>query len=261
MAKKYIARYPKSATSEFPKSGECAKLFTKERLCSKLKRIQSGFKKAIDSGRGGGGRIVTTFYEEFSAIWGGSPTVECTKNGIESCRQQEVEEQGTSTPAPDTSNLINTQDSETEDLLEENEKKNDEGRRSLLKFLHDKRDSKLTKKVGADVQLMAIAKEELMLKRKVAENMEESEKKHQKTMDSFATSLTALTKTINSGFTMLGKLLNQANEVHTTPIRHSHDSLYNFHQPANFNQFQMLDNYEDTLHPVSSTKVRKLTDF
>ena len=69
---------------------------------------------------------------------------------------------------------------------------------------------------------MAIAKEELMLKRKVAENMEESEKKHQKTMDSFATSLTALTTTINSGFTMLGNLLNQANQVHTTPTRHSH---------------------------------------
>ena len=127
--------------------------------------------------------------------------------------------------------------------MEENETKNDEGRRSLLKFLHDKRDSKLTKKVGTDIQLMAIAKEELTLKRKVAENMEESEKKHQKTMHSFATSLTALTTTINSCFTMLGKLLNQANEVHTTPICHSHDSLYNFHQPANFNQFQMLDNY------------------
>lgn len=65
LAKKYIERYPKSAISEFPKSDECEKLFTKERLCSKLKRIQSGFKKAIDSGRrSGGGRIVTTFYGE-----------------------------------------------------------------------------------------------------------------------------------------------------------------------------------------------------
>ena len=178
LTKQYIERYPKSATSEFPKSTECAKLFTKERLCSKLKRIQSGFKKPIDSGRrSGGGRIVTTFYEECCAIWGGSPTVECTNNGIESCRQQEVEEQGNSTPADDTANLINTQDLETEDLLEENEIKNDEGRRSLLKFLHNKRDSELTKKVGTDAQLIAIAKEELMLKRKVTENMEESEKK------------------------------------------------------------------------------------
>lgn len=183
---------------------------------------------------------------KISAIWGGSPTVECTKNGTESCRQQEVEEQGTSTSAHETSNLVNTQDSETEDLLEENETRNDEGRRSLLKLLHDKRDSKLTKKVGTDVQLMAIAKEELILKRKVAEKMEESEKKYQKTMDSFAAGLTALTATINSGFTMLGNLLNHANEVHTTPTRHSHDSLYNFHQPPNFNQFEMLGNYEDT---------------
>ena len=65
--------------------------------------MQSGFKKAIDSGRrSGGGRIVTTFYEECFAIWCGSPTVECTKHGIESCRQQEVKEQGTSRPAHDS---------------------------------------------------------------------------------------------------------------------------------------------------------------
>ena len=105
---------------------------------------------------------------------------------------------------------------------------------------------------------MVIAKEELMLKRKVAEHMEESEEKHQKTMDSFAAVLTALTTTINSGFTMLGNLLNQANEVHTAPTGSSHDSLYNFHQPPKFNQFQMLDY---NLHPVSSTQVRKLTYF
>ena len=178
LTKQYIGRYPKTqATSEFPKSTECAKLFTKERLCSKLKRIQSGIKKAIDSGRrSGGGRIVTTFYE--NVVQFGVALLQL------SCRQQEVQEQGNSTPADDTANLINAQDLETEDLLEENEIKNDEGRRSLVKFLHHKRDSKLTKKVGADAQLMAIAKEELMLKRKVTENMEESGKKHQKTMDS-----------------------------------------------------------------------------
>ena len=65
LAKKFIERYPKSATSEFPKSDEGAKLFTKERLCCRLKQIQSGFKKSIDSERSGGWRIVTMFYEGY----------------------------------------------------------------------------------------------------------------------------------------------------------------------------------------------------
>ena len=37
LTEQYIERYPKSATSKFPKSSECAKLFTKERLCCRLK--------------------------------------------------------------------------------------------------------------------------------------------------------------------------------------------------------------------------------
>ena len=210
-------------------------------MCSKLKRIQSGFKKAIDSGRSGGGRIVTTLYEECSAIWGGSPTVKCIKNGIESCRQQDVEEQGTSAPAPDTSNLINTQDSETEDLLKENETKNDDGRRSLLKFLHDKRDSKLTKKswhrctANGDCKGRIDAQEEgsrehgRICKKKPSEN-------HGFVCNKFNSS--------NYNNQQWFYYSRQANEVHTTPTCHSHDSLYNFHRSPNFNQFQMLDNYK-----------------
>jgi hypothetical protein len=86
---KFKERYPKTSSSQFPHTGD---VFNKERLCSKLKRIRTGYKKALDSGRSGGGRIVTTFFDECSEIWGGSPAVECVKNGIESSRQDVVED-------------------------------------------------------------------------------------------------------------------------------------------------------------------------
>jgi hypothetical protein len=87
-------------------------------------------------------------------ICGGSPAVECTITGIESCRQQEEQD---TLQVHDPSNIM-----QNEEFQEENATKKDEGRRSLVKFLHDKGDSKLTKKVATDTQLTAIANEELI---------------------------------------------------------------------------------------------------
>ena len=50
-------------------------------------------------------------------------------------------------------------------------------RQLLQKQLKEKRDSKLTKKLSTDGQLLAIAREELQLKTKVLDQMEEAEKK------------------------------------------------------------------------------------
>ena len=56
-------RYPKTTSSQYPHTGD---VFSKERLWKKLKQIVSG--------RSGGRKIVTMFFDE------------CVKNGIESCR-------------------------------------------------------------------------------------------------------------------------------------------------------------------------------
>ena len=117
----------------------------------KLKRIRTGYKKALDSGRrSGGGRIVTTFFDECSEIWGGSPAVECVKNGIESSRQDVVEDLVEDVDALAAANKNSRVDSVDEELDEsvENESNYDEGRRSLLTFLNNKRDVKLSKKIA-----------------------------------------------------------------------------------------------------------------
>jgi hypothetical protein len=231
---KFKERYPKTTSSHFPHTGD---VFNKERLWSKLKRIRTGYKKALDSGRrSGGGRIVTTFFDECSEIWGVSPAVECVKNGIESSRQDVVEdlvEDVDALAAANNSSLpSNNVDSVDEELDEsiENESNHDEGRRSFLTFLNNKRDAKLSKKIATESQLLAIAKEELSLKRKATEKMEESEKKYQKTMDSFATGLTNVTSTITKGFTLLGNLLKDNQEQTATPYC-THGEIHAFQQP------------------------------
>ena len=68
-----------------------------------------------------------------------------------------------------------------------------ERRQLLQKQLRGKRDSKLTKKLSTDNQLLAVAREDLQLKRKVLDQMEEADKKHHKTMDSLLQGFTSLT--------------------------------------------------------------------
>ena len=82
------------------------------------------------------------------------------------------------------------EDSLTEDvpvvLVEEEELVSNgkvaERRQLLQKQLKGKQDSKLIKKLSTDNHLLAIAGEDLQLKRKLLNQMEEADKKHQKTM-------------------------------------------------------------------------------
>ena len=84
-----------------------------------------------------------------------------------------------------------------------------ERRQLLQKQLKRKRDSKLTKKLSTDNQLLAMAREDLQLKRKVFDQMEEADKKHQKTMDSLLQGFTSLISALHNGFSLVGSLLSQ----------------------------------------------------
>ncbi|CAB3985079.1 Hypothetical predicted protein [Paramuricea clavata] len=61
---------------------------------------------------------------------------------------------------------------EPEEDLTELKTTRDETRSGPPKFLNEKKDGKLSKKVSTDKQLIAIVNKELSLKRKVAEKME-----------------------------------------------------------------------------------------
>ena len=56
-------------------NGECIQELHKARITSKIKKIYSDYKKAVELGkRSGGGRIIMPFYDLCQEIWAGSLT-------------------------------------------------------------------------------------------------------------------------------------------------------------------------------------------
>ena len=79
ISEKFQDRYPKSSgavnRSEYQHCDN-PNILSKERIATKLKRLKTNFRKAIDSGRkSGGGWIVLGLYDECYQIWAGSPAV------------------------------------------------------------------------------------------------------------------------------------------------------------------------------------------
>lgn len=119
--------------------------------------------------------MVSVLYDACLEIWAGSPAVESIPEGLESS----AEAGDVTGEVSDPENSILTCSSAQEDDTSpgtSNETTQQTSRRNLIK---DKRDSKLTKKLSTDNQLLSLGKEEVTFKRKMIEHMEESERKHQ----------------------------------------------------------------------------------
>ena len=228
VTKMFLEKYPGDDKEKFPRRTEASRSFNKDRIQNKLKRIKLNFRKVVDKGRRSGGeRVVTTFCEECCEIWSGAPAVESITGGID-----------TSSVDLDSSRELNdgSVDSLAEDLpvasTEETESvTNDkvaERRQLLQKQLRGKRDSKLTKELSTDNQLLAVAREDLQLKRKVLDQMEEADKKHQKTMDPLLQGFTSLTSTLNNGFGLVGSLLSQPSPFSASQEVLQTASVYDF---------------------------------
>ena len=88
MTKKFKSRYPKRESgvehTQYPHCDDSF-VFIKERISTKLNRLKTNFRKAVDSGRkSGGSRTVLGLYDECYEIWAGSRAVESVDRGIES---------------------------------------------------------------------------------------------------------------------------------------------------------------------------------
>ena len=102
-------------------------------------------------------------------------------------------------------------ESEVEEISPEQSivKDMEEFRISLVKHLQEKKDSKLTKKLAVDAQSLDIAKQELDLKKRGIEMMEEVEKQQEKRMKMFENSRNTLTAVMSNGFSMLQSMFQQ----------------------------------------------------
>ena len=228
VTKMFLEKYPDDDKEKFPRRTEASRRFNKDRIQNKLKRIKLNFQKAVDKGRrSGGGRVVTTFYEECCEIWSGAPAVESITGGIDTSSidldsSRELDDGSVDSLAED---LPVASTEETESVTND---KVGEQRQLLQKQLRGKRHSKLTKKLSTDNQLLAVAKEDLQLKRKVLDQMEEADKKHQKTMDSLLQGFTSLTSTLNNGFGLVSSLLSQPSPFSASQEVHQTASVYDF---------------------------------
>ena len=83
-----------------------------------------------------------------------------------------------------------------------------------------------------DNQLLAVARKDLQLTKKLLDQMEEADKKHQKTMDSLLQGFTSLTSALNNGFGLVGSLLSHPATVQlplsTSQVVHQTASFYDF---------------------------------
>eukprot|EP00794_Sanderia_malayensis_P010159 gene10159-11199_t len=174
---RFRASYPRKESGvspeEFPKY-EDTSVITKDRVSTKVKRIKTSFRKAVDSGRrSGGGRVVTHLYDECHKIWAGSPAVDCIENGIatmtelsqgNSACEETLTLTGSDQTQSQSSSSANSgpENEDEEEQVMQTPQIKDMGscRKDLLNKLKEKKDSRLTKRILVEAQLLEATKEE-----------------------------------------------------------------------------------------------------
>ena len=225
-----IKNYPKAGDPEkYPNYDIIEAVITKEMVSAKLKKIRTQFKKAVDCGKkSGGGRFVFTFYTICQNIWGNSPAVTAIGNSVDSSYSGN----GSSSMSHEEANSsaqLGGQDefteSDTEATFEDSAK--DEAhisstqlqasshREQAGEFLRDRRDKKLTTRVGPGTQLFQWAKEDLNLKRKMIEKMEKAD-------EELNNNITKVSKTLDG----IGEVMKQCVGI-LSNIAAPH--MYNYH--------------------------------
>ena len=241
ITERFITNYPKNEDSgllceAFPNKGNTG-IFTKERILRKIKRIKSSYRKAVDNGRKSGcGKVVATFYDECNEIWSGSPAVESIAGGVESSSLENESLLYISQPSgssssgsvPDLVGHEDVSDSEaneggsTSSILEK-AKRMSERHTQFAQFLKEKKNAKLGKRDSLEVKLLDSAKEEVALKKRALEIMEDSGKKHEQTMKNFSDSISAMTNVISSGFLMMQGFMQQPLHLPSKHLSGAHE--------------------------------------
>ena len=173
-----------------------------------------------------GGRVVMALYDECAEIWAGSPAVDSIPGGIETTDLGETitldkGEEIVETSTEKDSSFVSDNDVNVESVLGNNEedanrdkspqlKIKDMGtaRRDLIKNMQEKKDAKLSKRLSTDAKLLDLAAQEIALKKRALQKIEEGDKKHGENMKIFADSMKSLTNVISNGLTMLQGMLN-----------------------------------------------------
>ena len=170
---------------------------TKQVLTTKLKAIRIKFRQAVDSGRKNGhGRVVFLYFDLCEHIWGGSPATEQILSGVESIDiDQQVTTSSTETASAGSLNSSVDEDQPAQSKDDNTGAQGDSSsptttqqRRELLGAqLSSYKQEKLKRKLPVDSQLLNCAKEDLVLKKKLVDQMDQIDQLHNELIKHYPT--------------------------------------------------------------------------
>ncbi|KAL2093098.1 hypothetical protein ACEWY4_010410 [Coilia grayii] len=162
---------------------------TKIQIAAKLKAVRNKYRHDVDAGRRSGhGRVVLIFFELCTEIWGGSPAMTALPSGFET--GDLLDNQSTSANSPNSPSCSG--------LVKE--------RRDLLQArLNNHRGDRLKRKTPTDPAVL----EDLRLKQRMVEIMEEEGKKYSKNMETTSENMSELIHTIREGFALLKTMVDR----------------------------------------------------
>ncbi|XP_033990667.1 uncharacterized protein LOC117486343 [Trematomus bernacchii] len=195
----FQAQYPRTDTGkDFPHS---VGAITKAQLAAKLKQIRIKYRHAVDTKRWSGqGRVVHMFFELCEEVWGGSPATCSLSSGIETGDLEELSS-GPSSPR----SLERSNDSPPPESSESNGSLPAaavvQHRRNLLQVqLNGHRSDRLKKKLPVDHAVQ----EDLKLKRRMVELMEQNQKTSTRNAESFV----LMNANIREGFSLMREFMH-----------------------------------------------------
>ncbi|XP_030611184.1 uncharacterized protein LOC115798476 [Archocentrus centrarchus] len=172
------------------------------------------YRQAVDSGcRSGHGRVVLLVFELCEQIWGGSPATSTLEVGLETADLEDSGADSTasssrsSTPLPAMSYAPMDDPGASPVQLDVSQAR----RAELEAKLSNHRKDRLKRKMHSDPAVL----EELQLKRRMIDLLEESERRNSERLDKISENICNITSTIRDGFTLLGQLMTQQQQPYS----------------------------------------------
>ncbi|KAG8000838.1 hypothetical protein GBF38_018098 [Nibea albiflora] len=183
---------------------------TKPQVTAKLKGIRTKYRKAVNTGRRRGqGRVVLLYFELCEEIWGGPPATRAIDAGIETADMDEESPQSSppsQSPTRSSSPIMelpgdSTQSPSTPESLPSAAKK--QRRDSLQARLNNHSGGGLKRRLRSD----QVALEDLQIKWRMLELMEEASKRNIDTMQQINTNIAKIANSIQEGFSLMREMM------------------------------------------------------
>ena len=217
------------------------------RIRERMKLLRRNFKRAVVEGtRSGSGKLIIENWDRLVFIWGGCPSVIQIKGAVSSHAIEDVEQDESSLGSEEENVTCEEDSSEKDEPVNPMRRtigKSNSGNVKEIKLI-DKKRLKLEKPLSAqqrDQVMVRLVREELDLKKKNAEALEQSAKGMEKMVETMSQSLTALGQQLGNGLAMLAQAL-ASNQTNHQTIPPAYQPQYNPFVQQQHQQFMNAPN-------------------